>query len=551
MPMKLFSASNLFSTFLLALSLLFTACNPQSMDTPNRIPKSECARNFEAINQHLDLGGPVYGYIDAEGDIAQLIKNGSAFLEKMRAAEPGMVPDHINFQTIVERFALQQIEGIGVSSYRMDNRFRNKTFLYAPGKPQGLLKVFLGENGAFQSVAVAPTGADLLFEKSVNAVALRELIFAIAQDVVGDEGPEMLRAQLEQPIGGVANLTAAKIIDSLNTRMVVVVDINPSQSLTIQDTGVTLQLNAVDFYISVDNLGWLVDDLAGTFGMMPQLTFANTASSHTITSNLPLPQPWDYYKPVIRHDLQSKQLILASSQAFLDRCSASASAILTDPAFKEATKGLAMEGSYFKYVSPTVGQFGRKVIEQMMAQQNDETVRSIFASYEDMLPSANYGTASSAQLLPEGYLLVSNSETSHKSNLSLLAANPVTIGLLAAIAVPAFNKVRERTLEEQAMLNEMEYFEAEVSAAEEEQEAGVDGAKLQPDSPQALIEDRKKLIHRIKLTGASSKGALINGSFTKVGRYFYMQNERFKLLDSSDSVITIEDADGNVYTKRI
>lgn len=456
---------------LLVLTVFFSACSKQpthpdraikSADTSalNILAENNRSTNFAVLTQYLDLGGTLYGYVDMEGDIAQLNASASAFFDQLRAIKPGEIPEKIDFKTIIERLGLHQIQGIGVSSYQQGKLFRNKTFIHAPGEPQGLIKALAGENKPFASIANAPTGADLLIEKSVDVTVIRDLIFAIANDIMGESGTQMLSAQLQKPLAGMTTIPTAKLIDSLNTRFVMVADIDTTTELIVQNTDTTIALPAVDFYMSLDNLGWLIDDLAVTFGQMPQLTFIDEQTTHKVTSNLPFPAPWNHYSPVILHDKVSKQLIIASSPEFLKRCLTAESAIVADAEFKAATQGLPLQGNHFQYVSQTVGKVGLELLNSVLEQQQDENTKTALSFYRDALPDTNYSTASAAQILAEGFLVISNSETSHKSSISTLAAgNPVSIGLLAAMAIPAFNKVRE-TSQQKAILNNLRMIAA-------------------------------------------------------------------------------------------
>lgn len=538
----------------LAFVLMLTACSEPPSDVGKRSPvnivaKNQRSANFTAISQHLDLGGTLYGYVDIEGDIAKLTEQVSAYLNKMRVLEPGKIPEHINFKTIIERLGLQQIYGIGVSSYQRDDLFRNKTFVYAPGQPEGLLKVFAGKNIPFESIARAPAGADLLIEQSLDVTAIRDLVLAIANDVMGEFGEGMINAQLEQPLGGMSSLTLTKVIDSLNTRLVVVADINTSRKLAVQSADIAIDLSAVDFYISLDNVGWLIDELATSFGAMPQLTFDDTPSAHSVFINMPLPEPWNYYSPVFKHDKTSKRLVIASSGDFLERCLSANSGIRKDDAFKAATRDLPKEGNNFQYMSPTIGKEGQRLMDSILAQHSEDGMQTVLSTYQDMLPSAKHGTAAATQRLAEGFLVVSNSETSHKSSMTLAAVNPATIGILAAMAIPAFNNIRGESISQathQSIQRDSDLKQNRYVAAD-------DNARKNTTTSVSTYESnaRQKMVDMIVLTGTSQKGAIINGKFTKMGRTFKLGVESFKLVRVTRSKIIVQGPGGGFYEKSI
>ena len=137
--------------------------------------------------------------------------------------------------------------------------------------------------------------------------------------------------------------------------------------------GTATTLPAIDIYLSFAGLGWLVDDLSTTFSAIPQLTFADSDTAHTVTANISLPEPWDYYQPIIQHDKTTQQLIIASSQSFLQKCLTADSAIQTDPHFKQASANLATEGIRFQYMSPEVDKAISAIYENIATDDEDTT----------------------------------------------------------------------------------------------------------------------------------------------------------------------------------
>jgi type IV pilus assembly protein PilA len=76
------------------------------------------------------------------------------------------------------------------------------------------------------------------------------------------------------------------------------------------------------------------------------------------------------------------------------------------------------------------------------------------------LPQLAQGLASVRSNLPDGILIDSYSNASLKRNLVLLTAySPVTVGLMAAMAIPAFQKVRTAS-QEKTVLNNLRQLSA-------------------------------------------------------------------------------------------
>jgi hypothetical protein len=69
--------------------------------------------NFEAIAQHLDLRGQVYGYIDIEGDLEGIAHQLNTYLEPLRATQSATIPANLDLQKIVRQCGLTDEPAIG------------------------------------------------------------------------------------------------------------------------------------------------------------------------------------------------------------------------------------------------------------------------------------------------------------------------------------------------------------------------------------------------------------------------------------------------------
>ena len=109
--------------------------------TADTIPEELQSRHFQAMNQHLDLGGILYGYVDVDGDLDVLTELADDFIRMLREVDPDEFPLEIDLKRVMAATGLDAIKGIGASSYKNGPHFRNKLFMLAPGERRGLLKM--------------------------------------------------------------------------------------------------------------------------------------------------------------------------------------------------------------------------------------------------------------------------------------------------------------------------------------------------------------------------------------------------------------------------
>jgi type IV pilus assembly protein PilA len=151
------------------------------------------------------------------------------------------------------------------------------------------------------------------------------------------------------------------------------------------------------------------------------------------------------------------ELALMSSTAFRDACQAGSGPKLADsPAFLKATEGLPEKGISLTFMSPGVNEVLLGFFQASMKAEGHEA--EAMGPYLDWLAGgllADFPVASVMSVEKSGLFTQSNWNASHKRNIATLAyANPVTIGLMAAMAIPAFQKVRA-TSQEKAITNNL------------------------------------------------------------------------------------------------
>src|SRR4051812_47550904 len=98
--------AQLLSTGLIAALLALSACSKQAEapqataskpDTPKPVAievvkENERSRNFLVVSKQLELGGPLYGYVDVDGDVLKLAGNLKGMVEQLAKMQPEVAP---------------------------------------------------------------------------------------------------------------------------------------------------------------------------------------------------------------------------------------------------------------------------------------------------------------------------------------------------------------------------------------------------------------------------------------------------------------------------
>jgi len=397
------------------------------------LPKQQRSVHFAAAARHLDLGGTMFLYADISGDMQALTKLVSEVVAEVAKQEPESKLGGIDVAALMGHLGLGQVQAVGLSSYRDGKIFHNKGIVYQTAAKKGLMLLMGDHARPFETPLWAPADADLVFEQDYKAEKLFEMIAAIMHEAMGDEADEVL-AELDRPIPGMRT-SPRQIIDQLDTRIVGVVRMHSDHMLQVP--GEDFSFPYTEFLLGVDKLGFLFDDLVESFGANPLVKAESGERFETLRPKQTLPGPFSVYAPVLAKDKKSGRVYLASSPALLDEIAAAAKPLGRAPDFIEATRGLPKLGNGLTYIG--AGFVGEIIGWLRTLAARDAEVAFMVDMLEAMLPATDVPMASCTAAIDEGLFFASNATSSHKATLLALAyANPMMLGMLAAVAVPAF-----------------------------------------------------------------------------------------------------------------
>lgn len=425
---------------------------PTSSTTLAVVAESQRSKNFIAVSEHLDLGGTLYGYVDVEGDVLKLTGALKNALTQMAAAQPqlAMVAQQ-DLDAIARMLGLTDIKAFGVSSVPDGTGFfKNRMYFHTGGERHGLMAGFGGKPGPLKHVGLAPADAAFYGEAEIDMAVVYKTIKDVVAKVAGEPAGNMLEASLRQA-GQQAALSIIDLIYGLKGRSALVLRVDPEQSFRAPGPQ-GIALPAFSLVLCVDGVGQVVEP---SLAQSPVLRRAEEggATVYQLAQNLPIPG----LQPAIVID--GGTFYFTTALPFLRECRERKSGGLAEAAeFQKALAEVGAESNGISYISPRFFD-GLRRIEALNPNLPAES-KPMLAMMLGNLPKLDRPVVASRVNLDDGILVRAHMNRSFKQEAMMMSAyNPVTVGLLAAMAIPAFQKVRASS-QEKAVLNNLRQLSA-------------------------------------------------------------------------------------------
>ncbi|HWA08100.1 MAG TPA: hypothetical protein VG838_01405 [Opitutaceae bacterium] len=435
-----------------AALLASTGCQKQAEAPPVVAPPKppsveivkaqEQSRHFLAVNRQLELGGTLYGYADVDGDVLKLAGTLHDTLTQVAAAQPALAPFvNQDYAALFGTLGLTDIKAVGVSSVPDGTGFfRNRAFFYTPDQRHGLLAGLGGKSVPFTHVNLAPADTDIYGESEIDLPAVYHAI----QDVVGRVGGEMAKNQLEEGLkkgSEASKISLLNLINGMKGRAAVVMRFDGDKTLPLP----VVNLPAFSVLVCVDGVGPAIEP---ALMANPALARSDDGSLHLYRMK---PLPVGGFEPVLAVD--GTTLYFATTPGFLTECRTLKSGLKDTPVFRQSLARVGAEGNGLGYFSPHLFQRLRQI--ETLNPYLPEAVRSNIHLVMARLPAPTQPLVTVRTNLPDGILVRSYWDRSLKQDVALISIyNPVTIGVIAAMAIPAFQKVRAAS-QEKAVLNNL------------------------------------------------------------------------------------------------
>lgn len=411
--------------------------------------------SFAATAAHLDVGGPVFCFCETEGDPKRVADSLLQLYAAVAKKQRELPPAPASTDPFLADLGLTNIHATGFSSRRDGAAFVNRSFLYTPGGPAGLTTLFGAKNAAFISPALAPADTIFLGEGELDGARLLAIARAVAAHIGdGKDAPAALEKFLAQPVSG-APVSAGRIIRHLSGKTFVGIQASRTETLALGKN----RMPALDFALALDGREPLFREIAALVAMAGKnapVEKNDEGDFEIITSTQKAPGPFARYAPVFAFQKSTGRVWLASNRATLDAWTKPAGdKLAASPEFKKLGAGLAASGTGLVYVAPDADKPIRELITTGIAlvpssaqRAEVETLSGMYLGALDALfPKNGAGVYAASFLTADGLATESRAPVSHKPNAYMWASNggaaPVVVtGMMAALAIPAFKKVR-------------------------------------------------------------------------------------------------------------
>lgn len=410
------------------------------------VKDNERSRNFAAVNRHLELGGTLYGYVDVDGDVLKLTSALQSVAGEIAKSEPrAALLAQQDLNAIATMLGLTDIKALGVSSVPEGNgAFRNRMFFYTGGERHGLMAGLGGKPAALKHVNLAPADTAFYGETEIDMAVVYKTLKDVVAKVAGEPVGNQLEASLKMA-GEMATISFLDLIYGLKGRSAIVLRVDASKPVRLPGVQ-PVAIPTVSALVCIDGVGQVVEP---SLANLPMLRRTDEGPVHIY--QVTQPSPIEGLQPAIVID--GNQLFITTSAAFLKECREQKSGLAQTPAFQRALAQVGAENNGITYVSPALFEQMRTI--EKLNPNLPEQAKATLGFVLNNLPKGDLPMVAARINLDDGILVRAHMNRSFKQDVAALAMyNPVTVGMFAAMAIPAFQKVRQSS-QEKAVLNNL------------------------------------------------------------------------------------------------
>jgi len=430
----------------LTLTLLTTGCNDNNTAGPvELVPEAQRSSHFEAVASKLELGGHSFSYMDTESLMAELAAQLQPLLAIAAENDPmvGAVLQNADVETAFQALGIGAIKGVGTSAVSMGDYYHNSVYIYTGEAPKGLLALSGTAPKTLAGLSTVPADTDIYMEGSMDLERLRQTINETVTAIAGPTILAMAEAQMSQPIPDMEGKTIADILAQGETPILFALRFSEETvpAVMLPDELREQAFPMPELIVKVGNFGWLVEKLIAEAKTTsdPSVTFTGEGAAAAMHIEAPF---GDVSFTLKQEDGQ----LVFGTDAFM-QAAANGENLGESAAFATATQGLPAEGNSICYLSKNFFDTVQSARTQLKASLPSE-IASIVQVYSLLLPiffveDAPQGYASLSRVEADGVLSLANWPHPTSSTLGEGQNAVVMGGLVAAMAIPAFEKIRQ------------------------------------------------------------------------------------------------------------
>lgn len=424
------------------------ACVGAALSSPAQphVAGSEQSAHFASVARHLELGGTHFSYTDVEGQFVAAAENLRSLLQALPAEERELARlrtlDTVRLVTVL---GFDRVAAIGLSSVQVEGGYRNTVCMHIPGGRAGLLEAAGGPPAPCRVVELAPADADLAIDLDLDLGALATTLQEAVLVVLGPEGAETVEAALDRNVGSTP-FRLRDLLERPSGRLNLVARVAPTRFALGRTP-----LAQVDVLVRVEGAAWVHQTLLDDPGS-GLLRIANPGLAGDWHAAAGLIPPGLTPLPDLVVGTRDGDLLVATTTTFARECLDGATARLAEhPAYRDAVRVLGEPGNGLVWATPAFATWYASLGDAAAAlvpPPAQDTLRNVLHVEPLVSPLVIVRTN-----LETGIVLRSYAPTSHRTSLLLLGNPIMSAGLGAAMAIPAFQRVRANSQERVVMNN--------------------------------------------------------------------------------------------------
>jgi type IV pilus assembly protein PilA len=345
---------------------------------------------------------------------------------------------------------LTDIKAMGVSSVPDGTGFfRNRIFVHTGPERRGLMAGLGGKPGPFKHLGLAPADVAFFGESELDLAT----VYRTFRDVLVKSAGEPAGNQLENALkraGEAATISYLDLIHGLKGRTAIVMRVEAEGTLRTPGRQ-GIEIPAFSLLAAVEGVGQIVEpSLAKARDL--QRSESGTLHIYTPARRTPI----EGLQPAIVID--GTMLYVTTSLAFMHECRERKTGLAQSAEFQKALAQLGTEGNGLTYVSPRFFARMREVetLNPNLSAQTKSAIKLVLAQ----LPQPDRPLIAVRTNMDDGILVRSYLNRSMKQDLAAISIyNPMTVGLMAAMAIPALQKTRTAA-QERAVMNNLRQLAA-------------------------------------------------------------------------------------------
>jgi len=395
------------------------------------------AASLDDVAEYIDLDGQAVAFADFTGDAQEIGASLTDIYNTYLQSAPNAMPIPLQFEALFSTLGIDTVEAVAFSSKEMDNGLMlNRSFTRLMGERVGLTALYDLGNRPFTAAQMAPDTATMVMSGQMNFDELRDTIVNLVVQVMGPMGQGLAQQELMNVLPG-TDLTVTELFDELSVPM----DFILQQEL--KETGEP----EIQAWMRLQGSGAVLDRLLHMVAMFG--IEAETTEMGVKVDFSPLMQ--DSPVGLILTNTPDGDLILYTSEEYNALVMSSEDKLVDTEAFKKLTAGLPKEAAFYSYnkgtdIAPLLEALGQEPEVAAYVPVIEKAVAFLVGDFMDPSASAVFA-------VDGGIAQMSYASFSYKQ---LAVALPTAFfgGLTAAMAIPAFQKVRTNS-QEKAVTNNL------------------------------------------------------------------------------------------------